>query len=94
MLQTYMPNIPVVRDESDWDISEDMFKNGFKFLPFNFLGIFCICTARDSVLVVTSAVIGSEIQVDVLSFCLRFKCDSSFFRIFLYLRAVHTLTAN
>ena len=46
VLQTNVPKMPAVRDESDQEISWDMFEDGFNFLPFNFLGIFCICTAR------------------------------------------------
>ena len=48
VLQTNALKMPAVRDESDQEISWDMFEDGLNFLPLNFLGIFCICTARGS----------------------------------------------
>ena len=48
VLQTIVPKMPAVRNESDQEISWDMLKDGFNFLSLDFLTIFCICTTRDS----------------------------------------------
>ena len=50
LLQTNELKIPSVHNESNQEMSWDMFKDGFNFLLLNFSGIFCtcICTAQDS----------------------------------------------